>query len=498
MSRTEPDRKIGPKANEPASSPTISAAANGVDRTVELLSRWLAVRTSRRSFLGRLARVAVLVATGPTLAVMLARRAEARVCGQTGVTPKCPTFDCDGEDDVWGWCWYASPGCCANGGLKKVCDCCTVNWPNVHGYCPSGTNVRCIVESCHSDPRVMDVGLSAVTGDDAATVAAELVRGAPTTAWIVDTDPLLAASAAPLAALAGAPLLLSDGDRLHPATIRALQRHGIGRVEHAAGTVSAGALAEAARYATVAEATPGESSADRAIRVLDETGARRIIGVVDEGRSAQLAPLLAGIAAATGCPIVVGRADIDAVHAARRPVVTWLVGPEAAALAGEIAGGKPIGRATGIASALREAAARILETEDVDGLPVVLAPTAADATHIGLAAATGPVLLHGDGTIDTDTRAFLRDHQPRLTSARYVRTVGSLTAAGIWETQSAVNHYDTHQLRGGSGEGLPVFSQPRAEREIGRARISAFRADELVEDESPYWLARANPDRTGR
>ena len=85
--------------------------ATAIDRSVELLSRWLTVRTSRRSFLGRLARVAVLVATGPTLAVMLARRAEARVCGQTGVTPKCPTFDCDGEDDVWGWCWYASPGC---------------------------------------------------------------------------------------------------------------------------------------------------------------------------------------------------------------------------------------------------------------------------------------------------------------------------------------------------------------------------------------------------
>ncbi len=472
--------------------------ATAIDRSVELLSRWLAVRTSRRSFLGRLARVAVLVATGPTLAVMLARRAEARVCGQTGVTPKCPTFDCDGEDDVWGWCWYASPGCCSNGGLKKVCDCCTYNWPNVHGYCPSGTNVRCIVESCHSDPRVMPVGLSAVSGDDGPTVAAALVQGTATVAWLSDTDPVTAATIAPIAALDDAPLLLTDGDRLHPATIRAIQRHGIERIEHVAGTVSDGALAEAARYTTVAEATPGESSADRAIRVLDATGARRIIGVVGDGRSADLAPLLAGIAAATGCPIVVGRADIDAVHAERRPVVTWLVGPEAADEAGSIAGGVPVGRAVGLAAALREASTRILETEPTSDLPVILAPTAADATHVGLAAARGPVLLHGDGTIDTDARAFLRAHQERLSSARYVRTVGSLSDAGIWETQSAVNHFDTHQLRGVPGEGLPVFSQPRAEREIGKARIAAFRADEVATDESPYWLARANPNRSGR
>ncbi len=73
-----------------------------------------------------------------------------------------------------------------------------------------------------------------------------------------------------------------------------------------------------------------------------------------------------------------------------------------------------------------------------------------------------------------------------------------MSDAGIWETQSAVNHFDTHQLRGVAGQGLPVFSQPRAEREIGKARIAAFRADEVARDESPYWLARANPNRSGR
>ena len=48
---------------------------------------------------------------------------------------------------------------CAGGALKKICDCCRANHPNVHGYCPSGTNVLCIVESCGADPRVQVVAL---------------------------------------------------------------------------------------------------------------------------------------------------------------------------------------------------------------------------------------------------------------------------------------------------------------------------------------------------
>ena len=120
----------------------------------ETAARWLAGRTTRRSFLGRFGRGAVLVAGGTSLAsILTTQEAEARVCGQSGVSEKCATYDCD---DVWGWCWYAT-GCCAGGALKKICDCCRVNYPNVHGYCPSGTNVLCIVESCGADPRVQVV-----------------------------------------------------------------------------------------------------------------------------------------------------------------------------------------------------------------------------------------------------------------------------------------------------------------------------------------------------
>src|SRR3954464_11839327 len=115
--------------------------------SIESASRYLAARLSRRSFLARMARVAILVAGGPTLAAVLAGTAEGRGCGQSGVAPKCPTFDCNGDGLSWGYCWYASPGCCSDGGLKKICDCCKVNHPFTHGYCPSGSNVYCIVES---------------------------------------------------------------------------------------------------------------------------------------------------------------------------------------------------------------------------------------------------------------------------------------------------------------------------------------------------------------
>ena len=75
-----------------------------MDTTVERMGRWTAARTTRRSFLHRLGQLAVFVAAGPTIAGLLIREAQARVCGQSGVTPKCDTFDCNGADDVWGWC----------------------------------------------------------------------------------------------------------------------------------------------------------------------------------------------------------------------------------------------------------------------------------------------------------------------------------------------------------------------------------------------------------
>ena len=95
-----------------------------VDLVTERAARWLAARTSRRTFLSTSAKVAIVGTGGVAISQVFSSRAEARVCGQSGTSPKCPTYDCVGPDVAWGWCWYASPGCCANGGLKKICDCC--------------------------------------------------------------------------------------------------------------------------------------------------------------------------------------------------------------------------------------------------------------------------------------------------------------------------------------------------------------------------------------
>src|SRR5687768_16602918 len=197
---------------------------------MEAASRRLASRSTRRSFLGKLGRGAVLVAGGSTIATLLVGdEAEARVCGQSGVSPLCDTYDCD--DGVWGWCWYAT-GCCAGGGLKKICDCCKARHPNVHGYCPSGTNVLCIVESCGTDPRVQVVPVRGIPSDDVATVSAGASRaargeGSAPVIWMVDTaSSLLACALAPAAAQARVPLLATRPDLLGAATIAELQRLG--------------------------------------------------------------------------------------------------------------------------------------------------------------------------------------------------------------------------------------------------------------------------------
>jgi hypothetical protein len=471
----------------------------GVDHAVEILSRWLAARTSRRGFLGRMARVAVLVATGPTLVTLLARRADARVCGQSGVTPKCPTFDCDGPGDVWGWCWYASPGCCANGGLKKICDCCTRDWPNVHGYCPSGTNVRCIMESCHSDPRLMGVGLSRVEGDDAATVAAGLARRIlGDTVWLAGDD-LRAAVLAPLAAAHGQALLVTGDARLAPAAIRELQRRQATTVVTIDGAVGAGALDEARRYVTVEvrSLAAGEAAtwSARVGRLVEEmTGANRIVAVDGTGASAALAPPAAALAAKAGMPLLVGRAAVAARHAAGRPpLVTWLVGPETRAWQSDFAGAKSVGLSASSAEATRDAAEHIVTAERLDGLHLVVAPATATGLHAGLAGAVGAVLFHADGRMDESTLAWVRRNQSRLSSATKAGSSGGFGSEGVWELQSALNRFDTHVLQGVSGQGLPVISQPRDEREIGRARIAGFGG--APPREAAYWSSRANPAR---
>ena len=68
----------------------------------ERVSRWLAARTTRRSFIGNVGRIGLVATGGALVSQVLSERAEARVCGQSGVSPKCPTYDCFAPS-VWGW-----------------------------------------------------------------------------------------------------------------------------------------------------------------------------------------------------------------------------------------------------------------------------------------------------------------------------------------------------------------------------------------------------------
>ena len=146
--------------------------ASAIDTAVERLGRWSAGRSTRRGFFGRVGKAGIMVAGGSALAGLLADAADARVCGQSGVSPLCPDYDCH---DMLGWCWY-SMGCCAGGKLKKICDCCGVV-DNVHGYCPAGVNVKCVLESCGTDPRVQTTPVRRLAADARSTVA-RMVREA--------------------------------------------------------------------------------------------------------------------------------------------------------------------------------------------------------------------------------------------------------------------------------------------------------------------------------
>ncbi|MDH3295538.1 MAG: hypothetical protein OER95_14560, partial [Acidimicrobiia bacterium] len=206
----------------------MSTVDGPLDRAVERAGRWTARRTSRRSFLHRLGQLAIVVAAGPSIGTLLMRKVDARVCGQSGVTPKCDTFDCVGPGDVWGWCWYASDGCCRNGGLKKICDCCTVDYPNVHGYCPAGTNVRCIVESCGNDPRLQTVTLTAIAWTSASgyyhSAAAAAHHSASKAVLAPANNRWLQYVAAPLAGTLGVPMLAIADAGPSPADLELLSR----------------------------------------------------------------------------------------------------------------------------------------------------------------------------------------------------------------------------------------------------------------------------------
>jgi hypothetical protein len=457
----------------------------------EHLSRWLASRSTRRSFLGKLGRGAVLVAGGSTIATLLVGdEAEARVCGQSGVSPKCATYDCD--DGVWGWCWYAT-GCCAGGELKKICDCCVANHPNVHGYCPTGTNVYCIVESCGADPRVQVVGLRRILTDDVVVMAAGASRlhngdGGATEVWMVEAgQAVLASVLTPVAARRGIPVLFARGVGLGAHLIAELQRLGTKKVVLRGPGLTAGVEADLLRYGiTVERLDPDGSLA--AISTLSEglagqlrgTGVRRAVCVESSGMSLDAAPLAAALAASKGYPLIVG---VDKAKIAGFTLV-YLVGPEAAARAGEVPGGHPIGESSwaALSVAVADIAFRV-EGAGPGGLALV-----ADGGPgpLGLLPAGGPILMHVPGSLE-GVRDALFAGRDRVRSVALGGATGALETEAYYELQSIVNGFEAHKLIGVSGQGLPVIDQPVSERPLGLARRSNVAPVELGPQ---YWTGR--------
>lgn len=461
------------------------------DRT-ERLTRWLAGRSTRRSFLGRLGRAAVFVASGPTIATLLvADEAEARVCGQSGVAPKCPTFDCD--DGVWGWCWYAT-GCCAGGGLKKICDCCA-DIDYVHGYCPSGTNVLCIVESCNADPRVQVVALDRVPTDDAvaASAGAARARHAPGEApvvWLIPADRTDHAGVlASLAARAGATLLLTDRTALAAPTVAALQRLASTQAVVFDGTDSL--VVDLERYGlSVEQRSVPDDAAEWSVEVAHEllaAGADRALCIEPVGVSGAARVIAAGAAAEMGCPLVIGtaRASQLATRAdGPRPVITYMIGPEAAARAGEVAGGQPLRSGT-LPSLSAEVLDLVVRVEHNQAARMALVPEGGVHGAAGLAMG-GPVLVHEPGSI-ASLHDILLVTRGGFRSIAVLGHSGALSADAYYRLQSVINEFDAHLLIGVGGEGLPVIEQPPSERPVGQAR----RAGAGGMERSSYWTGRA-------
>lgn len=471
-----------------------------LDGLVERVGRRLAARTTRRTFLSRATRVGVLVAGGPALATLLADRAEARVCGQSGVAPKCPTYDCPGlgNESVWGWCWYASPGCCAGGGLKKICDCCTRDWPNVHGYCPSGTNVRCIVESCHADPRVLYVPLlraPGLTGPSVAGAISRLSPGEPGGAVVLGDadDAVLAALAGSVAGAIGAPLLLTPRARLAAGALAEIQRRRAATVvvlDSIVGSVDD----ELRSYGVTTVERIGRGIDAGAMSLATAAWVRNRVGAKPDavciepvGLSASVAATAAGLAGNQGLPLLVGVDAAKAFGAA----ATWLVGPEALARAGEVAGARPVGGGTREELALA-VASLITDHYLATDVTLHLVPAGAPDVSAGLGGGRGVVLVHLPGSLGGAVYGWINHRRASFGRAVLAGSLGRPGDQGIYDLQSALHHFDAHLLMGQPGQGLPVRSQPVGERELGRVRISGVSPDA----EPSYWSSRAAVKRS--
>jgi hypothetical protein len=447
----------------------------------ERAGRWLAARTTRRSFLGTVGKVGLVAAGGSIVSQVLADRAEARVCGQSGISPKCPTYDCFAPS-VWGWCWYAgNASCCADGGLKKICDCCRANHPNVHGYCPEGSNVYCVVESCLEDPRVMKVVVTAHDGSSAVALAnhrtAAFVAGSIGTVVLVHpTDRFLASLATPVASRLTAAVLTTPLEGLLPEVAAEITRLGAKRVvvvgsgftapvlESIASLVGAGSVEHIGTNPSVPAASI------EVARWLVANGAQdRAIVIGTGGQSQALAPAAGAAAALDQGILLIGVDAAAAFRGERESVALTFVGeslPGAAGSDRKVDG-------TDAADLARKLADQRMAAEPASLWPLALVIGDDSALSASLIQPGTLAVLHGVDTLDAPMRDWLIAHRAKL-SAAHVAAGGrsGLTDQRVYEVQSAVNGFQAHLLIGGDGMGIPVIAQPNEEKALGRARIT--------------------------
>ena len=452
-----------------------------VDRIGEAAARWLASRSSRRSFLGTTGRAALVAAGGSGLAQVFASQAQARQCGQSGISPKCPTFDCVGSDVVWGWCWYASPGCCSNGGLKKICDCCKTNHPNVQGYCPDGSAVYCMVESCLEDPRVQTVPVERYVGGDAVDVS--LARSAQRKAGSAGTvvvanglDPFVSAVAAPVANLLGVPLLLSDPDGERPGVRDEIERLGVTRLLLVGGGLRGlRSLRGVGSIAPVGDAP--SVSVEVAKWFVEHSPLKSVVCVGASADARRFVASAGAYAAARNVPLLVGASAVRALRdQLGNGFALLLVGSEMTDESfPDPPGSGGVDRVPGADPSLvsQILADRLFTKVPIGTFALVVVADGSAHTAVGALPAGGVVVVHGNGAVDPVLRDWFIANRRRFSLADLLQTgVGSLPDQGVYELQSAVNGYETRFLMGKDGQGLPVVAQPMEERELGKAKLS--------------------------
>lgn len=448
----------------------MSDAPRSVDALVERAGRHTAARTSRRGFLAGLGRVGLVLAGGSTLLPFLADPAHARVCGQSGTAPRCPTYDCD---ETWGWCWYAS-GCCANGALKKICDCCAPNTPHPRGYCPSGTRVHCITESCGHDPRLQTVDLERIRETQrvraSVAVARHRFRGRVPVAVLGDADDdRFAAVAASLGRVAGGPVLLTGREELDGAVADTLSELG---VAHAVVGPRLSAEVEASLHQrgirperVDAEGDLAECAARAGVWSRGLTGTRRAVVILDDAPDDALGPA-AAFAHARRLPLLFGDGEPTRTALAEpRDVTRTDVVTADGARARRFPGGEALTGADGPRTAV--AIATAARAAGVSPARVAMAPAGDVGSQTAAALLATPLVLHDRSALGRATFDWLLDVRDRLAAVTVVGSDASLSDEARYQLQSVINEFEAHQLTGSAGEGLPVIPQPHDERPIG-------------------------------